>query len=127
MSRLLLQICTTVLALVPISTGIVTMRGIRDPLYRPLNLPEAPVLDSNLRFLGGVWLGVGLALLWTVPAIQQQGTLFRALWAAVFLGGVGRLLSWLIIGADAPSRQADARPPQRGKLCVLGLFSQRRS
>lgn len=31
MSRLLLQICTVVLALVPISTGIVTMRGVRDP------------------------------------------------------------------------------------------------
>jgi hypothetical protein len=75
------------------------MRGVRDPLYRPLHLPEVPVLDSNLRFLGGVWLGAGLALLWTVPAIEQQGTLFRALWVAVFLGGLGRLLSWRIIGA----------------------------
>ncbi len=103
MSRVLLQICTAVLALVPISTGIITMRGVRDPLYRPLHLPEVPVLDSNLRFLGGVWLGVGLALLWTVPAIEQQGTLFRWLWGAVFLGGVGRLLSWLIIGAPPPS------------------------
>ena len=98
MSRLLLQICTAVLALVPISTGIISMRGIRDPLYRPFQLPEAPVLDSNLRFLGGVWLGVGLALLWTVPAIEQQGTLFRWLSLAVFLGGVGRLVSWLVIG-----------------------------
>jgi hypothetical protein len=75
------------------------MRGVRDRLYRPLHLPEVPVLDSNLRFLGGVWLGAGLALLWTVPAIEQQGTLFRALWVAVFLGGLGRLLSWRIIGA----------------------------
>jgi hypothetical protein len=52
-----------------------------------------------LRFLGGVWLAVGLGLLWTVPSIEQHGVLFRALWAAVFLGGFGRLLSWLAVGA----------------------------
>jgi Domain of unknown function (DUF4345) len=99
MSRLLLQICTALLALVPIATGIVSMRGVRDPLYRPLQLPESPILDSNLRFLGGVWLGLGLALLWTVPTIEQQGILFRSVWVAVFLGGIGRLLSWLVLGA----------------------------
>jgi hypothetical protein len=72
MSRLLLQICTAVLALVPIATGIISMRGVRDPLYRPLQLPEAPILDSNLRFFGGVWLGLGLALLYTVPNIERH-------------------------------------------------------
>jgi hypothetical protein len=98
-SRLALQICTAILALIPIATGIVSMRGVRDPLYRPLGLPAAPVLDSNLRFFAGVWLGVGLALLWLVPAIEHHGVLFRALWVAVFLGGVGRLLSWFSNGA----------------------------
>jgi hypothetical protein len=43
MSRVLLQICTAVLALVPISTGIISMLGVRDPLYRPLHLPAVPV------------------------------------------------------------------------------------
>ena len=95
---LILQICSTVLALVPIATGVVSMRGVRDPLYRPLHLPEVPVFDSNLRFFGGIWLGMGLAFLWMVPTIEQQGALFRWLWVAIFLGGVGRLLSWLIIG-----------------------------
>jgi hypothetical protein len=99
MRRLLLRISTAILALVPASTGIISMRGVRDPLYRPLHLPEIPVFDSNLRFFGGVWLGLGLAMLWTVPSIEQQDTLLRWLWAAVFLGGVGRLISWLVIGA----------------------------
>jgi hypothetical protein len=99
MSRLLLQICTAVLALVPIVTGIISMRGVGDPLYRPLQLPAVPVFDSNLRFFGGIWLGLGLALLSTVPAIEQHSTLFRWVWIAVFLGGVGRLVSWLIVGA----------------------------
>jgi hypothetical protein len=80
MSRLLLQICTSLLALIPIATGIVTMLGVKDPLYRPLGLPQAPVLGSNLRFFGGIWLGIGLAMLWLVPSIERQGTLFRALW-----------------------------------------------
>jgi hypothetical protein len=98
MSRLLLQICTGLLALIPIATGIVTMLGVKDPLYRPLGLPEASVLDSNLRFFGGIWLGIGLAMLWLVPSIERQETLFRALWVAVFLGGVGRVFSWVLIG-----------------------------
>jgi hypothetical protein len=49
MSRLLLQICTGLLSLIPIGTGIVTMLGVKDPLYRPLELPYAPVRDSNLQ------------------------------------------------------------------------------
>lgn len=85
MTRLLLQICTALLALIPIATGIVSLRGVRDPLYGPLGLPDSPVLDSNLRFFGGVWLGLGLAMLWTVPRIEEHGILFRALWVA----GVG--------------------------------------
>jgi Domain of unknown function (DUF4345) len=99
MSRLALQVCTAVLALIPIATGIVTLLGLKDPIYRSLNLPPAPILDSNLRFFGGVWLGLGLAMLWLVPSIERQGVLFRALWVAVFLGGVGRVLSWVRLGA----------------------------
>jgi len=114
MSRVLLQICTAVLALVPVSTGVITMRGVRDPLYRALHLPEVPVLDSNLRFFGGVWLGLGLAMLWTVPSIELQGTLFRWLWVAVFLGGVGRLLSLVDHrGAAAPLHRLPAPGDRR--------------
>lgn len=98
MSRVLLQICTVVLSLVPIFTGMISMLGVRDPLYSPLHLPQVPVLDSNLRFFGGVWLGLGLAMLWTVPSIEQEGTLFGWLWVAVFVGGIGRLISWFVIG-----------------------------
>ena len=99
MGRFPLQVCTVVLSLIPIATGAVTMLGVEDPLYLPLGLPSAPVLDSNLRFFGGVWLGLGLAMLWLVPGIEHQGVLFRVLWGAIFLGGVGRLLSWRRRGA----------------------------
>ncbi|MCC8936337.1 DUF4345 domain-containing protein [Bradyrhizobium ivorense] len=94
-----LQILTALLALVPILTGIITMLGVSDPLYASAGVPALPVLDSNLRFFGGFWLGLGLALLWLVPRIESQSVLFRAVWGGIFLGGVGRLLSILLIGA----------------------------
>jgi uncharacterized protein YjeT (DUF2065 family) len=97
MSRRLLQIMTGLLALVPILTGIITMLGVRDPLYASTDIPELPVLDGNLRFFGGLWLGLGLALLWLVPRIERETALFRAIWGAIFLGGIGRALSILLI------------------------------
>ena len=93
MSRRLLQVATGILSLIPIATGIITMAGVDDPLYAALDLPRSPLLDSNLRFFGGVWLGLGLGMLYLVPSIERQTVLFRVLWGAVFLGGIGQALS----------------------------------
>jgi hypothetical protein len=98
MSRRILQVVTAILALIPIITGIVAMTGIDDPLYVSLGMPRSPVLDSNLRFFAWVWLGLGIALLWLIPTIERRTVLYRALWGAVFLGGVGRLLSIAFVG-----------------------------
>ncbi|MCP1843365.1 uncharacterized protein YjeT (DUF2065 family) [Bradyrhizobium sp. USDA 4524] len=98
MGRRPLQIATALLALVPILTGIITMLGVSDPLYASAGVPALPVLDSNLRFFGGVWLGLGLALLWLVPRIESESVLFRVVWGGIFLGGIGRLLSMLMVG-----------------------------
>ena len=94
----LLQGLTGVLALIPILTGAITMMGVHDPLYAALDLPGNPLLDSNLRFLGGVWLGLGLAAFWMVPRLHAQTVLFRVVWGAIFIGGLGRLLSMLVVG-----------------------------
>jgi len=98
MGRRPLQIATALLALVPILTGIITMLGVSDPLYASSGVPALPVLDSNLRFFGGVWFGLGLALLWLVPRIESEGVLFRMVWGGIFLGGIGRPLSMLMVG-----------------------------
>ena len=98
MNKRNLQIATAILALVPIITGLVGLTGLSDPLYAALNLPHDATLDSNLRFYSGVWLGVGLAAAWTVPRIERETTLFRALWLMIFLGGLGRQLSLAITG-----------------------------
>jgi hypothetical protein len=56
------------------------------------------LLDSNLRFFSGVWLGLGLALYWLIPKIEKQTVLFRVIWGMIFIGGVGRLISMLFQG-----------------------------
>lgn len=89
---------TGVLALIPILTGAITMMGVHDPRCAALDLPGNPLLDSNLRFLGGVWLGLGLAAFWMVPRLHAQTVLFRVVWGAIFIGGLGRLLSMLVVG-----------------------------
>ena len=98
MSKRALQIATALLGAVPVITGAVGMMGLSDPLYAALHLPQDATLDSNMRFLGGVWLGLGLCVWWLVPRIDTQTALFRAAWLMIALGGVGRLLSMALVG-----------------------------
>jgi hypothetical protein len=98
MSLRRLQIATALLGAVPVLTGLIGMLGLSDPLYATLNLPRDATLDSNMRFFGGVWLGLGLSVWWLVPSIASETALFRAVWLMIFLGGVGRLISLLAIG-----------------------------
>ena len=98
MSRRSLQIVTALLGIVPFATGIIGLFGLDDPLYAVMGLPRNALLDSNLRFLSGVWLGVGLAVFWIVRDIERQTVLFRVLWGMIFLGGVGRALSMIFVG-----------------------------
>jgi len=93
-----LQIVSALMGTVPVITGLVQMMGIHDPLYASLNLPGDATLDSNMRFLAGVWLGLGLASWWLVPRITEQTVLFRVLWLMIFLGGIGRLVSMASVG-----------------------------
>ncbi|MEJ6022220.1 DUF4345 domain-containing protein [Ramlibacter sp. PS4R-6] len=99
MSLRTLKSLTAVLGAVPVLTGLATMLGVHDPIYSSLRLPENALLDSNLRFFGGVWLGLGVAVYWLIPRLETQVALFRAVWVMIFLGGIGRLLSMLLVGA----------------------------
>ena len=98
MNKRPLQIVTALTGTVPVITGIVQMMGVHDPLYASLHLPADATLDSNMRFLAGVWLGLGLASWWLAPRIAQETVLFRFLWLMIFLGGVGRLVSMASVG-----------------------------
>jgi Domain of unknown function (DUF4345) len=92
-----LQIAMALLGAIPVLTGIIAMFGLSDPLYASAGIPSNATLDSNLRFFGGIWLGVGLSLYLLIPNIEKQTLLFRVLWGMIFLGGIGRLASMLFL------------------------------
>lgn len=95
MTKKLLQIVTSVLALIPILTGLLGLLGAADPLYEGSIRPNSALLDSNLRFFSGIWIGLGIAIVWIIPRIEKHTLFFRILWGSIFLGGIGRLLSSL--------------------------------
>jgi hypothetical protein len=101
MSRTLLQVLTVLLAMIPIATGHLGMALGPSELraFSPVSTVDPDhVLDSNYRFFSGVWLALGLCLLFTVRSIERQTTLFRLAWGAVFVGGIGRALSMALVG-----------------------------
>lgn len=98
MNKRNLQIITFILALVPTITGLIGFAGVNDPLYGELSNSKNILLDSNLRFFSGVWLGLGITLFTITKTIDTQTQIFRIIWCCIFLGGIGRLLSIIFIG-----------------------------
>jgi Domain of unknown function (DUF4345) len=99
MSKLILQIIMGLLATIPVATGLLGLLGVEEPVYVAAGVPPIVLLDTNLRFYSGVWLGLGLALYWVIPRIDTQSVLFRAIWAMIFVGGIGRLLSMMLLAS----------------------------
>lgn len=101
-SRRLLQVLTGILGGLTIGLGAMSLVfGVHHPIYGFDALPELPELDSNLRFLGGLGLGLGGLMIWIIPRIEVSTAVFRAVWYCAFLGGVGRLVSILAVGAPS--------------------------
>jgi hypothetical protein len=92
-SRRLFQIVLGISALAPLLTGILGMLGIANPIYRAIKSPDHVLLDSNLRFLNGISVGVGLSVYFIIPKIEQKTTALRIICGVIFMGGIGRLFS----------------------------------
>ncbi|KAA3608747.1 MAG: DUF4345 domain-containing protein [Planctomycetota bacterium] len=100
MSRTWLQIINGLLAILTLALGASSMAfGAKSPIYASAEIPSLPVLDSNLRFFGGMGVGLALALLWILPTIEQRTVIFRVIWLAAFIGGLGRILSFFLVGS----------------------------
>jgi hypothetical protein len=97
MNKFNLQIVMGLLGIIPVATGLLGMMGVHDPVYVAAGVPPIVLLDTNLRFFSGVWVGLGLALWWLIPTIERQTVLFRLLWGMIFIGGIGRLLSMIML------------------------------
>ncbi len=98
--RRLLQCAVLIAGLVPVSAGLAAVLLGADLLHATAE--DHPSLDSHLRYLSGLLLGIGLAFWSLVPRIERAGAVFRPLTFLVVAGGSARLLSLVIVGA--PSR-----------------------
>jgi len=101
MSRLLLQATNGALAILTIFlAGASLVMGTDSPVYSD-GVPAIPSLDSNLRFMGGLGVGLGLTLLWLTPSIEKRTSLFRIIWLCALAGGIGRLVSAAVAGVPS--------------------------
>ena len=102
------RIVTILVGLIPIFFGISGLLGgasgvVPEPqLYE---LPEINALDSQYRYLAGTYLGIGLMIIYSAlgpPAeMRAKRHLFRFAMMAWFLGGLGRTISWMMVGEPA--------------------------
>jgi len=60
------------------------------------------MLESNFRFYNGLWLGIGIVLLWLIPRVERETTALRVIAVCFFCGGIGRLISMLFCGISSP-------------------------
>jgi hypothetical protein len=102
MGKLVLQVLTALVGLLTlVLSGMSLALGTRSPIYSDVAMPVSPILDSNLRFFGGLGIGLGGMLLLSVVGIEERTTLFRASWVLAFIGGVGRLVSLFSVGSPS--------------------------
>lgn len=97
LGRRALQVAVALGSLSPLGFGLAGV--VQGPaMVLPEGTPVPADLDSHWRFLSGIFFGVGLVFLSTVPAIERRTALFRAAGAAIVAGGLGRLYSLLAVG-----------------------------
>jgi hypothetical protein len=106
-SRRALQIVIALAGLVPVGAGLGGV--LLGPRFAALggSDPHNLSLDSHFRYLSGLLLGLGLVFWLAIPTIERRGDLVRALTLIVFIGGLGRMLGLVAVGAPGlPMRLA---------------------
>jgi len=102
-SKKLLQITLVILGVIPLLTGTLTLlQGFHALDIFGVTLSgraiDNIILDSEMRFLGAIWAGIGVMVYAIIPTIEKQTLLFRLIATAIILGGIGRLLSLVFVG-----------------------------
>ncbi|MBX9591740.1 MAG: DUF4345 domain-containing protein [Hyphomonadaceae bacterium] len=94
-SQRVVQVCLLLLAAIGMFGGALQM---------VLGQPDTtPRLDNVHRFMAGIYFGSGLIALWAGLTVRRQGALVFLIALAVFLGGLGRLVSMSQVGLPEPA------------------------
>lgn len=62
----------------------------------------SPSLDSELRYYAAWYAAAGVVALRAARRVETEGRTIRALSAALFIGGCGRVISLVVVGTPHP-------------------------
>ena len=97
-----LPIVLAAIGLVAVITGARgLLAGVGDEFYavKVSHIPGNTILDSNLRYFSGLWIGLGLIILSRiVPSRERQCVALTFVSVPIFLGGIGRVVSMALFG-----------------------------
>lgn len=102
--RRALQIAIAILALLPIVAGAAGI--VRGPAMFGATAPWPVQLDSQVRFLSGVLMAIGVGWWSCIPAIEAKTQRLRLLALVTFVGGLARLFSLAEAGVPTLGHRA---------------------
>jgi len=88
------------IAIVVAITGFNVLFGGASAIPGATGATEATV-DNELRFFAVFWLAYGVFCAWVARNIEEKYTFIPVIALAFFVGGLGRLLSMLLVGPPA--------------------------
>ena len=88
----------------PSATGdaFTTALQVAAPDVVPLTGLRGPDIDSEMRFYSVLFIAYGGAGLWALRSFQERLGLVRLILAIFMLGGMGRAVSYVSVGAPHP-------------------------
>lgn len=109
--RRMLQLVAGAACLVPLGAGTAGVLFGAAPFGPDMASVD---LTSHVRYLSGIFLGVGIAFALCIPAIERHTARFRLLGAFVVLGGLARAAGVLVDGMPSAG-------PRFGLVMELGV------
>ena len=102
MERRFFQITIAILSLIPIMDAVLAFYQGPSHLF-PDGGTYPTNLDNHYRYLTGAYLAVAFVIWWTLGNVEERVVPFRMISAAVFIGGLGRVVSMMTVGMPESS------------------------
>ena len=65
----------------------------------PADVATDPIINSQIKFWGVIWLGFGAAIWWVAGDPRTRAPMLRILLATLFVSGMARALSFALYGS----------------------------
>ena len=92
----ILTIILAILSLIPLYYGLLGIWG--GAGFANAGGPVTNGLDNQYRYLSAYYLSLFFLILWILRDLENRGDVFRLLILAIFIGGLARLYSYIIVG-----------------------------